>query len=155
VSGKLKQLFVRGETTLERSLAELDARRDADGRFRISDFFCHADTWQSVLLRLVKSTDVVLMDLRSFAQNHAGCVFEIKELLDSVPLERLVFVVDRTTDMRFLEQTVEECDRDLRSNSPNQGVSLSVLQMFELQSLDYRELQGLLRTLCAAVQLHH
>ncbi len=155
VSGKLNQLFVRSEAALECSLAELDTRRDADGRFRINDFFCHSDTWQNVLLRLVKSSDVVLMDLRSFAQSNAGCVFEINELLNSVPLERLVFVVDKTTDKRFLEQTLEESYGELRSNSPNRGSSLSTLQLFELQSLAYNELQELLRRLCAAVDSHY
>ena len=105
-----------------------------------------------MLLRLVKSTDVVLMDLRSFAQNNAGCVFEIKELLNSVPLERLVFVVDGTTDKRFMKQTLEESYRELRSNSPNREISLSALQPFELQSLGYSDLQRLLKKLCIAVE---
>ena len=151
VSGKLSQVFIRSEAALERSIAELDSARDADGRFRINDFFCHVDTWQTVLLRLVKSTDVVLMDLRSFARSNAGCVFEIKALLNSVPLERLVFVFDKTTDKRFLEQTLEESYGELRSNSPNRGASLSALQLFELQSFGHCELQGLLRKLCTAV----
>jgi hypothetical protein len=155
VAGKLNRLFIRDETELERSLAELDTRRDADGRFRINDFFCHADTWQSVLLRLVRSTDVVLMDLRSFARNNAGCVFEINELLNSVPLQRLVFVVDGTTDKGFLEQTLEESYHELQSNSPNRGVSLTALQLFDLQSLGYREIQGLLRKLCTAVDFRN
>jgi hypothetical protein len=86
-------------------------------------FFCHANTWQSVLLRLVKSTEVVLMDLRSFAQSNAGCVFEIKELLNTVPLQRLAFVVDGTTDKTFLMRTLEESRSELRFNSPNRELS--------------------------------
>ncbi len=151
VSGKLNQLFIRSQAALVRSLAELDTRRDADGRFRINDFFCHANTWQSVLSSLVKSTDVVLMDLRSLAENNAGCVFEIKELLNAVPLERLVFVVDDTTDKNFLKQTLAESWRQLRSDSPNMRLSSSALQPFELRSLGHSELRDLLQQLCAAV----
>ena len=151
VSGKLNQLFIRNEAAIDRSLAELDTRRDADGRFRINDFFCHVDTWQSVLARLVKSTDVALMDLRSLTQNNAGCVFEIKELLNVVPLGRLVFVVDDTTDKNFLKQTLTESWRELRSDSPNMGLSSSALQPYELSSLEHSKFQDLLRQLCAAV----
>ena len=151
VSGKLSQLFIRSEAAMIRSVAELDTGRDADGRFRINDFFCHADTWQSVLSKLVKSTDVVLMDLRSLAKNNAGCVFEIQELLNAVPLGRLVFVIDDTTDKDFLKQTLAESWRELRSGSPNIGLSSAALHPFELRSLRYSEIQDLLQRLCAAV----
>jgi hypothetical protein len=151
VSGKLNQLFIRNEAVIDRRLTEIDTRRDADGRFRINDFFCHADTWQSVLSRLLKSTDVVLMDLRNLKENNAGCVFEIKELLNAVPLERLVFVVDDTTDKNFLEQALADSWRELRSDSPNVGLSSSALQPFELRYLGYSQLQNLLRQVCAAV----
>jgi hypothetical protein len=151
VSGKLNQLFIRSDAALDRSLAELDTRRDADGRFRINDFFCHADTWQRVLSRLIRRTDVVLMDLRSFAENNAGCIFEIKALLNDIPLARLVFVVDHTTDNAFLRQTLEETWCALKSDSPNAALSPSALQPFHLRVVDDREVKNLLRKLCAGV----
>lgn len=151
VSGRLTQLFVRSEAAIDRSLADLDSERDADGRFRINDFFCSADMWQSVLTRLITSTDVVLMDLRSLTEHNAGCVFEIKELLNVMPLDRLVVVVDETTDRRFLQHIVEGVCRDLRAGSPNSGLTASALHPFELDALGNSEIQGLLRRLCAAV----
>ncbi|MGH7855546.1 MAG: hypothetical protein ACREP3_19015 [Candidatus Binatia bacterium] len=151
VSGGLSGLFIRDETAVDRIPAEMDTRRDRDGRFRLNDLFCHADTWQRVLSMLVKSTDVVLMDLRSFAANNAGCVFEIKELLNTVPLQRLVFVVDATTDKSFLQHTFEESCGALRSDSPNLGCSSSTVQPFALGSLAHDELQRLMSRLCTAV----
>jgi len=155
VSGKLNQLFIRSGAVIDRSLATMDSRRDADGRFRINDFFCHADTWQGVLMRLIQSADVVLMDLRSLTETNAGCIFEIKALLNAMPLERLVFIVDDTTDKNFLNQTVQEACRELRPDSPNMGLTPSALQPFELNSLGYSGVQGLLRQICAAVGLRH
>jgi hypothetical protein len=35
-------------------LAERDHVQDPDGRFRINNFFCHADSWRSALPRLVE-----------------------------------------------------------------------------------------------------
>lgn len=151
VSGKLNRLFIGGESAIDSSLAELDAERDSDGRFRINDFFCHADTWQSVLKKLVNSTDVVLMDLRSFSESNAGCVYEIVELLNTVPLRRLIFVVDDSTDNAFLKETLAQGCRELRSSSPNLGISESDVLPFELKSSKHSEVQRLIRKLCAAV----
>jgi hypothetical protein len=150
VSGRLARLFIDSDSTLARSIAAFDHRHDADGRFRINDFFCHADTWQAVLKQLITRTDVVLMDLRNLSSGNAGCVFEIRELLDTVPAERLVFVVDRTTDRAFLEQTWGDACKHLHPDSPNRGLASPALQPYELPSGRYRQLQGLLRRLCAA-----
>jgi hypothetical protein len=95
------------------------------------------------------------MDLRSLAKNNAGCVFEIKKLLNLMPLERLVFVDDDTTDKNFLKQTRQEACRELRSDSPNIGLPSSALQPVELNSLGYSEFQGLLRQICTAVGFRH
>ena len=151
VSGKLSQLFIDDDTTMNRNLAELDTRRDHDGRFRINDFFCYANTWQSVLLSLVKNTGVVLMDLRSFSESKAGCIFEIKELLNNMPLRYLIFVIDDTTDKEFLKQTLEQAYRELSSYSPNLGRSASEVQIFELKSSRFGEIQELIRKLCEAI----
>ena len=151
LSGKLHRMFIDGEAAIDRAMRELDNRRDADGRFRNNDFYCHADTWQQVLSRLVAGTDVVLMDLRSFSNINNGCLFEINELINAVPLRRLVFVIDSTTDREFLRQALEDCSRNLGAESPNRGVSPTRLQLMELASLTHRELNGLVRRLCAAV----
>jgi hypothetical protein len=155
VSGRLAQLFVRSEAAIDRSLAGLDRERDADGRFRINDFFCSADMWQRLLRRLIRSTDVVLMDLRSLSEHNAGCVFEITELLNVMPLDRLIIVVDDTTDRKFLTQVVAGAWHGLRSDSPNTGLTPSALQPFELHALRAGELRALLQRICAAVDVRH
>jgi hypothetical protein len=119
LAGRLQRRFISGPDTLEQRLRETEPRRDGDGRFRIADFFCHDDTWQMVLRRLEKDTDVVLMDLRGFSPSNRGCVFEIKELLDVMLLRHIVFVVDRTTDEPFLAQVFADAWATLTNASPN------------------------------------
>lgn len=105
LGGKLSRRFIDGEPALEERLRAMDLGRDFDGRFRVNDFFCHDDTWRMVLLRLIGESDVVLMDLRGFTRSNAGCVFEIEELMKLATPERVLFVIDRGTDERFLEET--------------------------------------------------
>lgn len=92
------------------------------------------------------------MDLRNFRENNAGCVFEVKALLDTVALARLVFVIDDTTDHAFLAQTLAQTWCALSHDSPNAALSPAALQLFRLRSAGDREVGHLLRQLCAAVQ---
>ena len=119
LAGRLQRRFITGLDTLEQRISETEQRRDTDGRFRVAEFFCHDDTWQMVLRRLEKDSDVVLMDLRGFSQSNRGCVFEINELLDAVLLRHIVFVVDRTTDERFLAQVFATAWATVTEASPN------------------------------------
>jgi hypothetical protein len=87
-----------------------------------------------VLSRLVHESDAVLMDLRGFSRDNAGCVFELHELVRLVPLDRVVFVVDRRTDETLLAETLGDC---------RAGV-------YRLGSIDGRQLRQLLRALAPA-----
>jgi len=54
----------------------------------------------------VHESDAVLMDLRGFTRQNAGCVFELHELARLVPLERVVFVTDRRNDETLLAEAL-------------------------------------------------
>ena len=86
----------------------------------MSEFFCYDNTWRMVLRRLASGSDAVLMDLRGFSPWNAGCKFEIQELFNLIPLARVVFVVDSTTDGAYLEQVLEEGRTQMRPEAPNQ-----------------------------------
>ena len=134
LSGKLARRFIGGSAELEQRMQERDMRPDRDRRFRVNDFFCYDDTWKMVLSRLVRDSDAVLMDLRGFSRQNAGCVFELGELARMVPLERVVFVVDRRTDEQLLAETLGE---------RRAGV-------FRLRSMNGRSIRDLMRALAAA-----
>jgi len=134
ISGKLARRFIDGPTELEQRMQERDTRPDRDLRFRVNDFFCYDDTWKMVLSRLARESDAVLMDLRGFSKQNAGCVFELGELARMVPLEQVVFVVDRRTDEQLLAETL---------GGRRAGV-------FRLHSLNARHIRDLMRALAAA-----
>jgi hypothetical protein len=123
VRGRLGRLFVRDQGELARRLAAIDDRRDPDGRFRVNELFCAGDVWRSAVQALMADAHLVVMDLRGFGRQHQGCVFELQALLDVVPLERLVLVVDGTTELAFLEQVLDARWRELRVDSPNAGTA--------------------------------
>ena len=153
LSGKLARRFIDNAQTLELRISEMDLKPDHDGRFRVNDFFCHDDTWRMVLSRLVNESDVVLMDLRGFSLQNAGCVFEISELINITPLRQVIFIIDDTTDEPFLRQTIQQSWDHMKPTSPNQLSTSGPLYLFRLKRLHKAELDQLFRVLCIAANV--
>lgn len=149
LSGKLTTHFVRDEDSLERSLALRDRVADPDGRFGVDNFFCQADAWQPVLSRLVELGGAVLMDLRSFSAANAGCVHELRHLIEHVPFDRFLLVVDATTDRQFLERTVSEAWEQTSPQSPNHRRRPENAPVHRLESARV-EFRPLVQRLCEA-----
>ncbi len=150
VGGRLSRQFVQGERDLAARLAGLDLARDPDGRCRVNAFFCHADTWRSTMQRLAARSDAVLMDLRSFSERNQGCIFELGQLLDAVDLTRVVFVVDASTDVAFLERTLDGLWRTTPAGSPNRRTAAPTARLFTAAGPSRSELRALLGLLAGA-----
>jgi hypothetical protein len=152
VGGRLSRRFIDGPATLEQRLAETTPAPDPDGRHRVHDFFCYDDAWRMVLTRLVQESDAVLMDLRGFSRQNAGCLWEIEELLNVAPLERVVILVDRTTDETFLRESVASFWNALRPDSPNRSPSGRRLVIHRSTGSEGRDGAALMAELCAAAR---
>jgi hypothetical protein len=147
LGGKLARQFIDNGQTLAVRIAEMDLEPDFDGQFRVNDFFCYDDTWQMVLSRLVNESDIVLMDVRGFSSRNAGCIFEINELINVMPLGQVLFIIDGTTDEAFLRQILRQAWENMKSTSPNQLSPSGPLRIFHLDSLQDQSLRQLLKAL--------
>ena len=150
VSRKLSHRFIDNAQTLELQIAESEPVPDPDGQFRVSDFFCYDDTWRMVLSRLVGESDVVLMDLRGFSSQNSGCIFEISELINIMPLEQVLFIIDGTTDEPFLRQVMQQSWDHMKGTSPNRLSRSGTLRLFHLDGLRDQRIEQLLKVLSAA-----
>jgi hypothetical protein len=148
ITGKLSRRFIDSGPSLDLRISQMDVEADGDGRFRVTEFFCHDDTWKLALGRLAGESDVVLMDLRGFSQSNAGCIFEINELFDLVPLQRVVFVIDDSTDQDFMRETMKRAWRQIKERSPNRRVGAGQVSLAQLSG--GRINRDLLYSLCAA-----
>ena len=151
VRGRLSRRFVSDAHDLERRIAVADEMPDPDGRYRIKKFFCYNDTWQMTMERLAATSDAVLMDLRSFSPANQGCIFELGRLLDGMDLGRVVFLVDATTDLGFLETMLQRLWQNLSADSPNQAATEPRARLFPIMAQSERELGALLHLLLGAV----
>lgn len=150
LSGKLSRRFIDSAQTLDHRISEMDTEPDMDRRYRVNDFFCHDDTWKMVLSRLVRENNAVLMDLRGFSSQKAGCIYEIEELMNLVPLKQVVFIIDGTTDESFLRNIMNLSWNRMRTTSPNRTSPTESVFLFRFMGSRSGELQSLLRGLCEA-----
>jgi hypothetical protein len=148
LGGRLTRAFIKDSGDLDRRLGETTSLPDPDGLYRVEDFFCHDDTWRMTVSRLAHNAQAVLMDLRAFSPANRGCIFEIEELVASVAVTRVILLVDDSTDLRFLEQTIEAGWRAIPSDSPNAVEGAHRLRILKAASGHRRTLDALLGLLC-------
>ena len=130
ISGRLSRQFIKDAGDIDARLGENGPRVDPDGRFRVEDFFCHDDTWRATVSRLMRESDVVLMDLRGLSAANRGAIFEIGLLVHTIPIDRVVFLADESTDMSLLERSARTAWASLPTGSPNTGSPRPRLRVF-------------------------
>ena len=111
--------FLKSGQQVERRIAALGSSLEGDLHYPVNELYCYADAWPFAVSRLAPESDMVLMDLRGFNRDRLGCTFELRVLLDTVALRRIVLVTDSTTDANALEETLEDAWNGLAANSPN------------------------------------
>jgi len=74
-------------------------------------------------------------------------------LIDVVPLERVLFVIDETTDEKFLRQTVQESWDRMSATSPNRSSAPEQLHLFWFAGSHGSELRYLLAALSDATSV--
>jgi hypothetical protein len=130
-AGRLARQFVTGPDDLQARLRRLDLMPDADGRFRVTEFLCHDDTWRPVLDALVRTVDVILIDLRGLDPGRRGVVHEIHQLAALGLLDRVVALVDGSTHLPFLHHTLDQAGAALLRAVPVQGGRTATVELLD------------------------
>ena len=144
--GRLSRQFVADAEDLQRRLGQLDLNPDPDGRYRVNELFCHDDTWRPTLQALLHRSDGILLDLRGFTVARQGVTYEITQLVELVPLRRVLVITDETTDQNFLRAALDTAWRGIGPASPNwtDGGALRVLQVAPGAGVDAEAVVALL-----------
>jgi len=66
--------------------------------FRQHVLICDHGVWREAVTRLVDQADYVLFDLSGFHGDAEGCRFELELLMERVPIDRVLYVIDAKTD---------------------------------------------------------
>ena len=143
LSNKISKEFIKNYDELEERVRGNYLLPDPDGRYRVNEFFCYDNTWKQALEALLKGSRFVVMDLRSFSKKNAGCIYEIQQLISQVPTEKLLFLIDQTTDGTFLKEVLEKIWGGLSPDSPNYSGDRRVLHLFKAKEDSPQEYKAL------------
>lgn len=123
---------------LVKSLPEIEAqfsvalnKPDSDLLYGRHAFQCTNTIWQEAVKRMLARADVVLMDLSSLSVERQGCAWELGQLLDHVPLEKVTLLVNDNTDMDCLRGILESAADRMPEDSPNrrEGVAWQLISI--------------------------
>ena len=103
---RLAERFVVSPADVARRIDAFDMAADIDGRYRVNECYCHDTTWQYALQALMRHSDIVLMDLRGFQSNNAGCRYELATLAQAARKLRVVVLTDSRTDRAAAQEAI-------------------------------------------------
>jgi hypothetical protein len=149
--GRLREHFIADPGEAAPRVATLDCLRDPDGRFRVTEVYCTADTWQPTVLEMMARAGVILLDLREYAGTRLGTRYELTEVLRRAPLQKVLVLVGSGDDVTGLRAEIESIWGDVgRSRrDPAESFELTVLQ-FSRSS--HAEMRGLFRAAVRAAE---
>jgi hypothetical protein len=152
---RLASHFVVAVDQVQQRVQELDLLPDRDGRFRVNDLLCHTDTWQPTVQALLDDIDAVLVDLRGLTAHNGGVLTEIEYLVASVPLQKVVAVLDESTDLGVLQWVLDRAAGASPASSPLHADPSPALRVVALTGRRSQDVTRVLSAVARAAEGPH
>ena len=157
--GRLRQRFLAGDA------AHFVGRHiGSDTLGAVFEDHCFDDTWKAAMQSMLSQNAIVLMDLRGFGPHRQGCIYELGVLRDNIPMGAVVFLIDGTTDFKFLKSTLEQLWNTMGSHSPNASDvgfgsadqrQITIFRMSASERTSARQLVALLTEACVSGEAYN
>lgn len=85
--------------------------------------------WRHAVDMLLDLADLVVFDLSGMLPANGGVRYEMQRVVDRFPVERVIFLADRSSDRRYLRGEVEDAWRQMAPGSPNSGLRPKVARL--------------------------
>jgi hypothetical protein len=149
ITRRLGERFVRTPAEIRAQVEGLDRHRDPDGRFRVNELFCVEETWRTTVGALMAQAGVVLFDLREYERGRAGTRFEMFQLMNLVPVSRIIVLLGRSDDAAAVSAELQLAWLAMSDSSPNRVLTAPALHVCRLRSGSASEVKALFRNLHA------
>ena len=140
----IEKAIVEDKQELAEEFQRFHERPDKDGlRFSVNAIQCTDKTWKEALQRMIDDADVILLDLSNLTQQRLGVSYELKKLIEEVPLKKVLLLLDDSTDTDALDKLLQDIIRNIPSSSPNRSFDFSRIQLFHTHGMDSERFAGL------------
>lgn len=92
---------------------------DRYGSYRVRSLICHGSFWRSAVDELLTRADLVVLDLSGYRERNAGTQYELRRIVDTVPIDRALLLADPRSNRRFLCEQIEFAWGNMAATSPN------------------------------------
>jgi hypothetical protein len=102
--------------------------RDRYGCYPMTSLLCHGSFWKEAVDVLLERVDLVALDLSGLRERNQATRYELQRVIDRVPVERLVLLIDEQSNRKWLEVQIRDVWTRMAAGSPNAaGTSRHVL----------------------------
>lgn len=144
---RMKLNFLSNEEAMQKALDKLNKWPvKLDNTFKEKPVSCYDNTWIMAVNKLVHASDVVLMDLRGFSEKNKGCEFEINLLLNTVRLDKILFL-GYPDAIPLIKTVIENKFQTLDKESPNINQSNNKATLFVVNKENTKETQHIMDVL--------
>src|SRR5204863_6048877 len=82
--------------------------RSISATYKNFTLYCFDNIWKKAVQQILPVSKAVLMDLRGFTPGRRGCQYEIGLLIDSYPINKIVFLADEGPGVEAIKEIVRE-----------------------------------------------
>jgi hypothetical protein len=130
--GRVGDSIVEDAGELRKALADFRTQPDRELRFPVNSMQCSDATWKEALQHLLATADVVVMDLSSLSEENRGIAHELGRLVDQVPLQRAILLINDSTEMDVLTDILAQAWENMASDSPNRDTAEPRLRLYQI-----------------------
>ena len=113
--------------------------RDWYGSYPPRTFLCDGSVWKLCVEMLLDQADLVVLDLSGMMPFNQGVRDELQQVIDRIPIERVIFLADQRSDRNYLHAEIGHAWRQMAYGSPNSGATPRVARLAATDS--YRQMQ--------------
>jgi hypothetical protein len=147
---RLASHFVTDVDQVPQRMRDLDLLPERVGRVRVNDLLCRTDTWQPMVQALLGGVDAVLVDLRGLTARNGGVLTEIGYLVATVPLRKVVALLDHSTDTTVLQWVLDGAAATAPDSSPLHADPSPTLRVVPLTGQREKDVTRVLSALARA-----
>lgn len=141
----MRKRFAENLDSIEQQFKRIEKKpRNWDLSHKNIHLNCYDNTWKIAVNSFVRRSDTILMDLRGFSEERQGCRYEVNFIIDTFPIQGIVFLVDTQSDKELIHQLIFEQWKDQWVESPNLKAVEPKVRIFVSEKEDAVDLQYLI-----------
>ena len=142
---RMRKRFAKNLDGIEQQFKRIEKKpRNWDLSHKNLHLNCYENTWKLAVNSFVRRSDTILMDLRGFSEERQGCRYEVNFIIDTFPIQGIIFLVDTQSDKELIHQLIFEQWKDQWVESPNLKAEEPKIRIFVSEKEDAVDLQYLI-----------